>query len=104
MSYLCNGEWLGEYFVGGHNLTVTQPGADLWRVDAQQLHHDGQVFVLHLQQARLCAHVRAGDISFVVAAATLWNALPNNIKTSACLATFKACLHTFLSDSSHRLA
>ena len=25
-------------------------------------------------------HVRAGDNSFVVAAATLWNALPNNIK------------------------
>ena len=44
------------------------------------------------------AHVKAGDNSFVVAAATLWNALPNNIKTSACLATFKARLkaHFFL--------
>ena len=51
VSYLCNGEWLGEYFVGGHNLAVAQPGADLWRVNAQQLHHDGQVFVLHLQQS-----------------------------------------------------
>ena len=29
-------------------------------------------------------HVKAGDNSFVVAAATLWK-LPNNIKTSACL-------------------
>ena len=36
--------------------------------------------------------VKAGDNSFVVAAATLWNALPNNIKTSARLATFKARL------------
>ena len=41
-------------------------------------------------------HVKAGDNSFVVAAATLWNVLPNNIKTSACLATFKACLKTHL--------
>ena len=37
-------------------------------------------------------HVKAGDNSFVVAAATLWHALPNNIKT--CLATFKARLKT----------
>ena len=37
-------------------------------------------------------HVKAGDNSFVVAAATLWNALPNDIKTPACLATFKARL------------
>ena len=39
-------------------------------------------------------HVKAGVNSFVVAAATLWNALPNNIKTSACLATFNARLKT----------
>ena len=41
-------------------------------------------------------HVKAGDNSIVVAAAaaTLLNALPNNIKTSACLATFKARLKT----------
>ena len=39
-------------------------------------------------------HVKAGDNSVVVAAATLWNALPNNIKTSVCLATFKARLKT----------
>ena len=38
--------------------------------------------------------MKAGDNSFVVAAATLWNALPNNTKTSACLATFKARLKT----------
>ena len=35
-------------------------------------------------------HVKAGDNSFVVAAATLRNALPSNIKTSA----FKARLKT----------
>ena len=29
-----------------------------------------------------------------VTAVTLWNALPNNSKTSACLATFKARLKT----------
>ena len=40
-------------------------------------------------------HVKAGDNSFVVAAATLWNALPSNIKTSACLATSKARLKTY---------
>ena len=39
-------------------------------------------------------HMKAGDNSFVVAAATLWNAIPNNIKTSACLAPFKARLKT----------
>ena len=39
-------------------------------------------------------HVKAGDNSFVVAAATLWNVLPNNIKTSARLATCKARLET----------
>ena len=33
--------------------------------------------------------VKAGNNSFVVAAATLWNALLNNIETSACLATLK---------------
>ena len=38
--------------------------------------------------------VKAGDNSFVVTAATLWNALSSNIKTSACLATFKARLKT----------
>ena len=42
----------------------------------------------------LWTHVKAEDNSLVVAAATLWNTLPNNIKTSACLATFKACLKT----------
>ena len=41
-------------------------------------------------------HVKAGDNSFVVAAATVLNALPSNIKTSACLATFKARLKTYL--------
>ena len=39
-------------------------------------------------------HEKDGDNSFVVAAATLRNALPSNIKTSACLATFKARLKT----------
>ena len=38
-------------------------------------------------------HVKAGDNSFVVAAAILRNNI-NNIKTSACLATFKARLKT----------
>ena len=44
-------------------------------------------------------HVKAGDNSFVIAAATLWNVLPSNIKMSACLATLKARLktHFFLS-------
>ena len=39
-------------------------------------------------------HEKAGDNSFVVAAETLWNALPKNIRKSACLATFKARLKT----------
>ena len=47
--------------------------------------------------------VKGGDNSFVVAAATLWNALPNNFKTSACLATFKARLKTLLSACSRSL-
>ncbi|KAK2185064.1 hypothetical protein NP493_246g00027 [Ridgeia piscesae] len=41
-------------------------------------------------------YVKAGDNSFVVAAATLWNVLHvhSNIKTFACLATFEARLKT----------
>ena len=39
-------------------------------------------------------HLKAGDNSFLVAEATLWNALPSNINMSACLATFKARLKT----------
>ena len=39
---------------------------------------------------------KAGNNSFVIAAATLWNALPNNIKMYACLATFKARLKTHI--------
>ena len=39
-------------------------------------------------------HMKAGDSSFVVSAATLWNTLPKNTKMSACLATFKAHLKT----------
>ncbi len=42
----------------------------------------------------LRTHVKAGDNSFAVAAATLWNTLPNDIKTSDCLSTFKARLKT----------
>jgi hypothetical protein len=37
-------------------------------------------------------HVKAGDNSFAVAAATLGNTLLHDNKTSACLATFKARL------------
>ena len=39
--------------------------------------------------------MKAGDNSFVVAAATLWKALPTKSKTSACLATLKARLKTY---------
>ena len=39
-------------------------------------------------------HLPTGDNSFVVASATLWNALPNNIKMFACLANFKSHLET----------
>ena len=42
----------------------------------------------------LRTHVKAGYKSFVVAAATLWYAQPNNIKTSVCLAIFNARLKT----------
>ena len=38
--------------------------------------------------------VKAGNNSFVVAAASLWYVLPNHFKTSVCLATFKARLKT----------
>ena len=40
------------------------------------------------------AHVKAGDNSFAVAAATLWNALPYDIKTSSRLSTSKGRLNT----------
>ena len=39
-------------------------------------------------------HVKAGDSSFVVAAATLWNTLPNDIQMSDTLSTSKARLKT----------
>ena len=56
--------------------------------------HVSQVHKSHHLLAVVWTHVKAGDNSVVVAAATLWNALPNNIETSACLATFKARLKT----------
>ena len=39
-------------------------------------------------------HAKAGDCSFTVAAATLWNTLPIDIKMSDTLSTFKARLKT----------
>ena len=39
-------------------------------------------------------HVKAGDCSFTVAAATLWNTLPIDIKRSYTPSTFKARLKT----------
>ena len=41
--------------------------------------------------------IKAGDGSFVVAAASLWNILPNFIKTCDTLASFKCRLKTYLS-------
>ena len=44
-------------------------------------------------------HVKVGDSSFVVATATLSNNLPNDIKLSVTLSTFKARLKTHFIDS-----
>ena len=41
--------------------------------------------------------IKAGDGSFVVAAASLWNTLPNFIKICHTLASFKCRLKTYLS-------
>ena len=40
--------------------------------------------------------IKAGDGSFSVAAASLWNTLPNFIKTCDTLASFKRRLNTYL--------
>ena len=37
-----------------------------------------------------------GDRSFSVAAPTLWNALPANLRSIKCISTFKSCLETYL--------
>ena len=44
-------------------------------------------------------HVKAADSSFAIAAATLWNTLPNDIKMLGTLSTFKARLNTHFIDS-----
>ena len=43
------------------------------------------------------SRIKAGDGSFVVAGASLWNTLPNFIKTCETLASFKCRLKTYLS-------
>jgi len=47
---LRSGQRFGDCFIGGDNLAVTQPEANLFGINAQQFCHHWQVLVRFLQQ------------------------------------------------------